>query len=427
MMLQVLKNWRWLSRSQWLSRSELMSIQAEKLRAMVRHAYGSTLFYRKLYGPNPPRVETTKDIKTLPILTKEHLRSVPLEERAATGIDLRKCVKKTTSGTSGVPVAVLDDPATAAYLEGMYLRRMWSYGVRPWHKIARVVSGSPEKVYTENVADVAGLWGGIRRRRVARLSLAEDVEKHIDFLKNGVDVLVAYPTYFRSLREACETKDVRLYFRIAVSAGEVLDSHTRKMVQDFFGAEVYDGYGCVEVAPVGGLAWECPDRTAYHINIDSVVLEFLKDGEEVSAGERGEVVATSLFRHATPIIRYMLGDIATPLDDECPCGRGLPLLKNVEGRVVDTLKIPGGGHISPYAVMQTIQDVPGLKRYKVLQKTDYTVDVLIMVDGDVEKVVAEVERRSALLFKGLRYNVKVVDRIETERGKKFKFVESQVR
>ncbi|MEM4335344.1 MAG: hypothetical protein QXH04_06000, partial [Candidatus Caldarchaeum sp.] len=139
-MLQVLKNWRWLSRSQWLSRSELMSIQAEKLRAMVRHAYGSTLFYRKLYGPNPPRVETTKDIKTLPILTKEHLRSVPLEERAATGIDLRKCVKKTTSGTSGVPVAVLDDPATAAYLEGMYLRRMWSYGVRPWHKIARVVS-----------------------------------------------------------------------------------------------------------------------------------------------------------------------------------------------------------------------------------------------------------------------------------------------
>ncbi|MDW7977818.1 MAG: hypothetical protein RMH74_03325, partial [Candidatus Caldarchaeum sp.] len=129
---------------------------------------------------------------------------------------------------------------------------------------------------------------------------------------------------------------------------------------------------------------------------------------------------------ATPVIRYRLGDLATPLDDECPCGRGLPLLKNIEGRVVDMIRIPDGGFISPYAVMETIQDVEGLDQYKVLQRSDYSIEVMVKAVGDVEKVVAEVDRRCRMLFKALDYRIKVVDKIEAERGKKFKFVESQV-
>lgn len=426
MIIQVLKNWRWLSRTQWLSREELMSIQAQKLRAMVSHAYNTTAFYKRLYGPTLPEIQTSRDIKKLPLITKEHLRSVPLEERTAVGTDLKRCLKRTTSGTSGIPVVILEDPASAAYVEGLSIRRLWAYGVRPWHKVVRVVSGSPEKVYTENIADLAGLWGSFRRNRVTRLSLAEDPRNHLEIFKKGVDVLFAFVTYYRALREVCEEREVDINFKIAITAGELLDSATRKMISDTFGAEVFDGYGCVEVAAPSHLAWECPSHYAYHINVDSVVLEFLKDGEEVSPGESGEVVATSLFRWATPVIRYRLGDLATPLDDECPCGRGLPLLKNIEGRVVDMIRIPDGGLISPYAVMETIQDVEGLGQYKVLQRSDYSIEVLVKAVGDVEKVVAEVDRRCRMLFKTLDYRIKVVDKIEAERGKKFKFVESQV-
>ncbi|MCS6769906.1 MAG: hypothetical protein NZ570_05670 [Candidatus Caldarchaeum sp.] len=426
MIIQVLKNWRWLSRTQWLSREELMSIQAQKLRAMVSHAYNTTAFYKRLYGPTLPEIQTSRDIKKLPLITKEHLRSVPLEERTAVGTDLKRCLKRTTSGTSGIPVVILEDPASAAYVEGLSIRRLWAYGVRPWHKVVRVVSGSPEKVYTENIADLAGLWGSFRRNRVTRLSLAEDPRNHLEIFKKGVDVLFAFVTYYRALREVCEEREVDINFKIAITAGELLDSATRKMISDTFGAEVFDGYGCVEVAAPSHLAWECPSHYAYHINVDSVVLEFLKDGEEVSPGESGEVVATSLFRWATPVIRYRLGDLATPLDDECPCGRGLPLLKNIEGRVVDMIRIPDGGFISPYAVMETIQDVEGLGQYKVLQRSDYSIEVMVKAVGDVEKVVAEVDRRCRMLFKTLDYRIKVVDKIEAERGKKFKFVESQV-
>ncbi|MEM4316361.1 MAG: hypothetical protein QXT66_08460 [Nitrososphaerota archaeon] len=427
MLLQVLRNWRWLSRSQWLGRDELSIIQVGKLREIVRHAYNNTVFYRHLYGPQRPEIVRIQDIKKLPIITKDDVRKAPLEDRVAKGADMSTCVKKTTSGTSGVPVTVLEDPYSAAYLEGLHLRRLWSYSVRTWDRIFRIVTGPPERVFTQTIADAAGIWGKIRTSRVERLPSAGDIREHLKtFNEKRASVLIAPPSYFRALKEVCESRETSLPLKIAVTWGELLDKKTRGMISDFFGAEVFDGYGCTEVAPIGGLAWECPTHTAYHINTDSIVLEFLSNGEDVSTGESGEVVATSLFRMATPMIRYYLGDKATPIDDECPCGRGLPLLKNIEGRIVDSIKRMDGGYISPFTVMHTLQDVEDLDQFRVIQKGDYTIDVLVKTESDVEKVMAEIDRRCRILFEGLKYDLRIVDDIRPEKGKKFKMVESQV-
>jgi len=158
MLLQVLRSWRWLSRSQWLSRDELMKIQSRKLRDIVSHAYERTVFYRRLYGNQMPSISSVRDIRRLPIITKEIVRKTPLEERIASGTDVRKCVRKTTTGTTGIPITVLEDPASAAYLDGLHLRRLWSYGVRPHYKIVRIVSGPLERAQVQTVSDIAGLW-----------------------------------------------------------------------------------------------------------------------------------------------------------------------------------------------------------------------------------------------------------------------------
>ncbi len=395
---------------------------------MVSHAYSKTMFYRRLYGDSLPIIASVKDIQRLPIITKDLVRKTTLEERIAQGTDLRRCVRKTTSGTTGVPVTVLEDPESAAYLDALHLRRLWSYGVRPHHKIMRIVSGPPDRAVTQNVADIAGFYGRIRTSRIVRLSAAGEIQEHlIHMTKFKPDVLIAPPSYFRALQETCESNSKKIDLRVAVTWGELLDGRTRKIVADFFGADVFDGYGCTEVAPIGGLAWECPTHTAYHINIDSVVLEFLKDGEEVSAGESGEVVATSLFRWATPMIRYYLGDKATPIEDECPCGRGLPLLRNIEGRVVDFVKRPDGGVISPYAVMHVLQDLDGLEQFKVVQRDDYSIEVFVVGSGDIEKITSEMESRCNPLFRGLSFKIIPVESIEVRRGEKFRMVESHVR
>lgn len=423
MLLQVLMNWRWLNKSQWLSRDQLYKIQARKLREIVARAYEGTVFYRRLYGVNRPVITSVQDIKKLPIITKDDVRKASLEDRTTRGTDINKCIRKTTSGTTGVPVTILEDPYSAAYLEGLHLRRLWSYGVRPWHRIFRVVVGPVEKAFTENIADMAGIWGRIRTNRVTRLSSSGEIHDHLRIFKERrASVLFAPPSYFRALKEVCESRETRLNLKIAVTWGELLDMKTRRMISDFFDAEVFDGYGCTEVAPIGGLAWECPTHTAYHINIDSVVLEFLRDGEDVQPGEAGEVVATSLFRQATPMIRYYLGDKATPIDDECPCGRGLPLLKNIEGRIVDSIIRPDGGYISPFTVMHTLQEVENLDQFRVIQRGNHSIEVQVKAASNIDKVLEAVDERCRILFRGMHYSIKLVQSIEPEKGKKFKIV-----
>lgn len=179
---------------------------------------------------------------------------------------------------------------------------------------------------------------------------------------------------------------------------------------------------------VGNIAWECPTHTAYHINIDSVVFELVDPIKSGRGGRRGEAVVTCLYRYATPIIRYTTGDLVEVIDDECPCGRGLPLLKNVEGRVVDCVVKKDGSMISPYAVSSVLEHVGGVRRFKVLQARDYSVDVFIApTDGaDHERIAASVESALSDILRGFEFRVRIVEEIAEDRVKKFKPVESLV-
>jgi phenylacetate-CoA ligase len=108
------------------------------------------------------------------------------------------------------------------------------------------------------------------------------------------------------------------------------------------------------------------------MDVDSVIMQFVdKDEEEVSPGERGEVVYTSLFNHSMPIIRYAIGDVAVVSDEECSCGRSLPLMKVVEGRKSSLLLLPGGRVMSPLAFANTITRFElrdYINQYRIVQK-----------------------------------------------------------
>ncbi len=170
--------------------------------------------------------------------------------------------------------------------------------------------------------------------------ISNDIYFLIRFLsKWKPDYMVASPFYFRTLIRFFEDIDQSLSIKAAFTKSEVLDNPTRKLIKDSLGVDVFDGYSAREPGPI---AWECPTHSGYHVNIDSIVLEILRDGEPVSNGEMGEVHVTCLWRRATPIIRYHLGDLATPLEDKCPCGRGLPLIKNIQGKILDMDVSPDG-------------------------------------------------------------------------------------
>jgi phenylacetate-CoA ligase len=433
MITRVVWYWLQLRHNQWLPRKKLDQLQFKKLKAIVSHAYEKVPFYRRLYnehGVRPDILRTLDDIRKFPILSKELVRDVPLEDRTAAGVDVSRCTLRTTSGSTGIPVKILEDERSIDYLDAYHLRRLREYGYRPWHKIIRLTTEPPRRESLGATGDArAGLMKRLRENRMKRLVVADDVDKHLEIIvRERPKLIVASPSYFRVLAKTMRDRGISgVRPRVLITWGEVLDEGTRAYISSSFGSEVYDGYGCTEAAPLG-LAWECKERAGLHINMDVVLLEVLKNGKPVQPGERGEVYVTSLFRTATPMIRYRLGDIVTLSDEVCPCGREMPLIKNIEGRLVDFLRMPDGRMVSPYAVMSAVEGIAGIAKYQFIQESPDRIVVTVERGRDFDpNTITQLKSACHELFsRDLELNVKEVESFPLVRGRKFRPVESQI-
>lgn len=425
MIFQMLRDWASLERSQWWSREALHNIQERKLSKIVRHGYQNVPFYRRLYDSvhvNPTDVIGYGGLGRLPFVTRQHLRDTSLQDMTAANADLTKCSPDTTSGSTGTPVTLLEDPSFAAKQEMAHLRAYWANGVRPGHKICTVwamrASQSP-------LAGKLGLYSVIEGKFHRRVWGTDDIHDHMKFYSVWKpDVLIASPSYYRALLWFSEQNRAKLSFKVAVSSGELLDDTTRRRICDAFQSEVIDTYGLMEV---GIVSWECPQHRGYHVNAESVLVEFIKDGAPAASGEAGKVYVTSLDRRITPIIRYFTGDVATPTDDECPCGRGLSLMKNVQGRIVDFILGEEDRYMSPWVVIRALRSIQGVENFKLTQKSDSSIDVQFRTRGlEAESVLNVLHQRCTELFGDMSLSIKLVDQIEGEGGPKFRPVASDL-
>ena len=378
-------------------------------------------YYRKLYGAanlDLSRVDL-HSINKLSIARKEDYRRTPLRDRTSGTFDLSKCKLVSTSGSTGNPLTILDDPCGLAFEEALSLRDKWAVGVRPLDRVCYVGRHPPP--FLEGNSWACKIKGTFYRYQPSNSPISDHMRLYSSWKPN---VLIASPWYYRVLTRYVEETGGNLTLDRAISLGELLDDTTRKQITTILAAEVYDIYGMNEV---GEIAWECPTRSGYHINAESVTLEFLQNGEPVAAGETGEMHVTCFNRTATPIIRYSTGDMGTSIDDECPCGRGLPLLKGIQGRVMDFIRAKNGRFISPYTMTRSIQGAFGVEQFKVIQKSDYSVEVFIETsETRVKEVLQDVEMRCRKVLSELSINVRLVDNIENEKGPKYRLVESRL-
>jgi phenylacetate-CoA ligase len=157
-------------------------------------------------------------------------------------------------------------------------------------------------------------------------------------------------------------------------------------------------------------------------------LEFIENGEKVGAGESGEILVTNLDANAMPLIRYEIGDCGVPIDDECPCGRGLPLMKNIEGRRDDFLILPDGRLVSPRRTSTSVWAVLGVDQYRIIQKKkDLAVIELVKGQGFSEHTITQAsDGLRAVLGPDVQVRVDVVDNIPTGKTGKMRKVISEV-
>ena len=161
-----------------------------------------------------------------------------------------------------------------------------------------------------------------------------------------------------------------------------------------------------------------------HMNIEHLFIEFL--GEEdrpVGPGMAGRIVVTDLMNRAMPLIRYQVEDMGVPVDRRCSCGRGLPLLEKVTGRMADFLLRPDGSRVAGVSLIEnTLTKIPGIE-----QMTCSRMLHSILVNAVVSPVFNEPrERELKDYFTGLfgsETNVlmKRVATIPQEKGGKYRF------
>jgi phenylacetate-CoA ligase len=165
-----------------------------------------------------------------------------------------------------------------------------------------------------------------------------------------------------------------------------------------------------------------------HINADSVLVEFLKEGEPVAPKERGEIVITNLWNRAMPLIRYRMGDIGIPSEEYCECGRGLPLMKDLEGRADDFIVLPSGRAVPPTRLIPPFFLTPHVDQFKMIQETPSDIQIQIVPRG----TLSEEEERALLnqirdvFQEPVNIEIEKVEKIQQEGRGKFKAVISKV-
>jgi phenylacetate-CoA ligase len=365
-----------LLRSQWLPASELASLQRAKLQPLIAHAYERVPYYRRLldrHGVRPGDIREVADLAKLPITTKAELAALPLEDRLASGIDPRRCVDLRTSGSEGMPFDVRFRRTDRDWWALLALRGWLANGYRPTQRML-VLDDAKSARRSARWYEALGLF------RQQLTSIWEPIEVQLERARSlEPQVIRGMTSDVRRLGEALAGQgEPAIRPTLVLTSAELMDATTRRQITESFGVTPVDFYGAIES---GWIGWECPAHSGYHLNADCLIVEFLRDGQPVHPGEPGEVVVTNLHAYAMPFIRYSVGDLGVPDDAPCACGRGLPLMRSVEGRTVDCLALPGGRVVSPYQLTCTLEQIPGMRRYQVVQVASDRVVVKLIPDA----------------------------------------------
>ena len=405
-----------LMRSQWWSYEELKELQEKKLKTIVKYAYENIpLYHEKLKnaGVRPEEIKTVEDLVKLPYTTKSEIQANFPDKVVAKHVDINKCWTPRTSGSTGIPLTVAYDEAAEDFEKATALRPNLSCGQRLFDKW--VVITSPHHIKDKKRwFQEFGLFNPIS------ISIFSNLKEQITKIEQiKPDVIDGYSTAIYLLAKEIKKNHTNIEPRIVFGTAEFLTEEMRDFINSVFNVEMFDQFGCVEM---GRTAWECPEHAGYHIDMESVVMEFIKDGEQVAAGERGEIVYTNLYNYAMPLIRYKIEDIGIPTDEECPCGRGLPLMKLIEGRKDSFIKTPSG-RILPqmtfWSIMRMFSESDKIINFKVIQEKIDEIKIQI-VPGRVfsQDTINNLKKDvNSVLGEEVTINIEVVDEIPREAGK----------
>lgn len=413
------------SRLEW-EKSKIARFQIKKLRQILKNAYENVPFYHRLFKSNgiyPDDIKNLKDLNKIPIVKKSILRKNPINELISTKFEFENLKKLTSGGSTGEPFSVYISNKEDAWRKAIYLRANIRCGQKP-RDVWTCVIDSQYSNYTSKFQEILGVF----HRRIVPITLDEQA-RFFEVIRINPDVLDGFPSALCSLAKQQEIRPELIQPKIIFGSGEIITENSINLLEKTFRASYFDQYGCTEI---DRSAWQCPKHNGYHMDVDSVITQFVdENGEEVSSGEKGEIVYTSLFNYAFPIIRYNVEDVGVPINHECSCGIMLPMMKVIEGRSNDALILPDGQIFTPMAFIEELGAFKleeEIEQYQIIQEKKNLIRIILKkIDEKVdEKKVESLLRKNLRQItdslsnqnKDISFEINFKDRlIKTPRGK----------
>jgi phenylacetate-CoA ligase len=392
-----------------ISSEHIERLQLKNLKAVVTHAYRNSPFYHDKYkkaNVHPQDINSLKDISKLPFTTKEEIRDAG-KRILAQNIPPREYRFETTSGSTGKKLELIHSRRFIAFKTSIFYRIYLLWGMRPFKRITYIR-------YKPLQPDIA------KRSRIIQLNyistFMEADEQFNLLLKQKPRILVGHPPDLVDMATLACARGDSLKFDFIGSNSEILTQREREFLEETFRCPVYEEYSSIEL---GFMAHNCKKKNM-HVISDSVILEIAKNGEIAAPGEKGEVIATSLFKSSMPFIRYRHRDVATLSDEKCDCGITFPLMYGLEGRKDDLLLLPSGKEVSPTRIVPLFFDIKTIKEFNVVQTSiNKAIVNLVPYEGFDEKDEANLLNLLKTELQGMDIDIKYVDSIKkTPSGKK---------
>lgn len=411
-------------RERWF-RSDIEAFQLERINAVWAHATEHVPWYREIRArlDSPSRFESLEEFRSVVhVLSKQDVREHPeafLSDRAQPGGWHR------TGGSTGAPMR--NYWSTAGHREILRTRYrhldLWGFDI-----FARTAY-----LWGHSASLAPGLSGWLERtrrpiedrlRNRLRLSAYEVGQAALHGYLRQIaafrpTIVYGYSSALYLLAQEAERTGFRCDSpRLFILTGEpALPVHV-DTIERVFSVRTAVEYGAIET---GVMASEWPDRTL-RVREDVVMIETLprEDG-------RYEIVATVLVNPSFPLLRYAIGDVTdAPLDVP---GRGFAVLKNVSGRDNEYIMTRTGRrlHSARFDALFKYQAGPGIRRFRVRQRSDGSLEVKLEVDDPQSRLSLDaLEGRLRDLVDGWPASVEVVDRIPLTASGKHRIVVSDL-
>jgi len=361
---------------------ELKEFQLKRLKNLIQYVYNNNKFYNKKLKDakvKPGDIKTLKDIEKLPFLTKQDLRAYYPFGLVCTPLDDIVEVHA-SSGTTGKPVV---GPYTKNDVEiwaEVMARSLWANGLRR-HDIMQNAYGYG--LFT----GAHGFEKGAQKIGAMVITISSgNTERQIDVMKDfGTTALACTPSYSLHIAEVAEEKGLDpakdFTLRLGLFGAESWSDEIRRNIEKRWHIVAHEHYGLTELIGPGVVS-EC-EYKKLHINADHFLPEVIDPdtGETKELGEEGELVFTTLTKEAFPVLRFRTRDLASVSEEDCECGRTLPIQSRIKGRSDDMMKVKGV-IVFPSQIEAALMQVSGISDNYQIVKTK---------KGDVTSLSVEIE------------------------------------